>query len=87
MFILAYDGAEIIRYLCYFPISEKHHEELVSQERFHDDIEPEETSCLISSVVSKQGESLANNNGFELIKDCMETEQYKLYKKDRKNFF
>lgn len=133
MFVLAYDGEEIIGYLCYFPISKSLHDELLYQEGFHDDdILPkdvksfEESSYvyllsvallkkyqglgigrkmyeafeakmkeevskghviddIIASVVTDQGENLLVKNGYELIHDYMETDQYKLYKKDGKD--
>ena len=134
MFLLAYDKDrnQAIGYLCYFPISERLHEELLSHEAFHDDdIVPEDvvdlTECnyiyllsiaiykdyhgkgigkalmssfleqmkieqgrghaiqdIITSVVTKQGERMAEEFGFQMLKDCMETEKYKLYRKDGK---
>lgn len=50
MFVLAYDGTEIIGYLCFFPISKRLHDELLFQEGFHDDdIMPEDVKNFTES--------------------------------------
>jgi GNAT superfamily N-acetyltransferase len=133
MFILAYDDTNIIGYLCFFPISQRLHEELLMNDDFHDDdILPDDVKHItespyiyflsialykkyqgleigramveaflnkmkeeiksgnviddiIASVVTSQGEHIMKKYGFELVKDCMDTPKYKLYRKDGKD--
>lgn len=37
MFVLAYDKDKVIGYLCFFPISDKLHDEIINADGFHDD--------------------------------------------------
>lgn len=40
----------------------------------------------ITSVVTKQGESLLKKGGFKLVNDCTDTAKYKLYKKVERKY-
>lgn len=37
MFVLAYDNEKLIGYLCFFPVSDRLYEELLNEDKFHDD--------------------------------------------------
>ena len=49
MFVFAYDGTEVVGYLCYFPISKRLHDGILFQEGFHDDIIPEDVKSFRES--------------------------------------
>jgi GNAT superfamily N-acetyltransferase len=36
---------------------------------------------IITSAVTSQGENIMKKYGFELVKDCMDTKKYKLYRR------
>lgn len=47
MFVLVYDGEEIIGYLCFFPVSKSLHDSIVKECQFHDDdILPEDIVAM-----------------------------------------